>query len=354
MPELGLNGKQKVQLASELVDAFSRNDLDRLLVSTFDKSLDQLSAPGTVQDQFFEVVQAVEKRGWTAQLLEGVRAQVPERVAIQRFASELGAGPIGTFGLERLVDVERGTRDFGTLFSALGAMERRVCRVDVAGQPQGTGFLVGPDVVMTNFHVVERAINESLTGRSIKAIFGFKTMPDGRAVDPGTAISATKDHWLLASSHYSPIDEKPYDPAETPTTEFLDYALIVLSEEDRRKDPFVDNRSFYRLDEVGPEPAPDAYLFIAQHAGGRQLQYDDARKAVIGGNDAHTRIRYRVNTEPGSSGSPCFDHDLRLVALHHSGDPNFEKLHQAEYNEGIPLETIASSLSPDVRSRLSS
>jgi V8-like Glu-specific endopeptidase len=31
-------------------------------------------------------------------------------------------------------------------------------------------------------------------------------------------------------------------------------------------------------------------------------------------------VRYAVNTEPGTSGSPVFDKDWRLVALHHLGD----------------------------------
>jgi V8-like Glu-specific endopeptidase len=56
----------------------------------------------------------------------------------------------------------------------------------------------------------------------------------------------------------------------------------------------------------------------------------------------NTRVRYRTNTEEGSSGSPCFNQDWELVALHHSGDPNFER--PATYNEGIPFEAILKRL----------
>jgi len=38
-------------------------------------------------------------------------------------------------------------------------------------------------------------------------------------------------------------------------------------------------------------------------------------------NAACTRVRYDANSKAGSSGSPCFDGDLRLVALHHAHDP---------------------------------
>ena len=57
-----------------------------------------------------------------------------------------------------------------------------------------------------------------------------------------------------------------------------------------------------------------------------------------------TRVTYTVNTEGGSSGAPCFNTDWELVALHHSGDPNFDPDHKPEYNEGIPIAAIVALL----------
>jgi V8-like Glu-specific endopeptidase len=57
-------------------------------------------------------------------------------------------------------------------------------------------------------------------------------------------------------------------------------------------------------------------------------------------NGNATRIRYKTNTEHGSSGAPCFDINWRLAALHHLGDPGYATLHRTDYNEGIPLEAI--------------
>ena len=48
-------------------------------------------------------------------------------------------------------------------------------------------------------------------------------------------------------------------------------------------------------------------------------------------------LRYTVPTGRGSSGSPKFDGDWRLVALHHAGDPNWS----ARYNQDIPVSKIA-------------
>jgi hypothetical protein len=51
-------------------------------------------------------------------------------------------------------------------------------------------------------------------------------------------------------------------------------------------------------------------------------------------------VRYRTNTEGGSSGSPVFDQNWQLVALHHAGDPSWV----AKYNEGIPISLILAQL----------
>jgi V8-like Glu-specific endopeptidase len=51
-------------------------------------------------------------------------------------------------------------------------------------------------------------------------------------------------------------------------------------------------------------------------------------------------VSYKTNTDGGSSGSPCFDQDWNLVALHHSGDPNYA----LGPNEGIPIDAIVTAI----------
>ena len=60
-------------------------------------------------------------------------------------------------------------------------------------------------------------------------------------------------------------------------------------------------------------------------------------QAVIGRNGNGTRIRYRTNTEPGSSGSPVFTMDWDLVGLHHYGDPRWQK---PLFNQAVPIELV--------------
>ncbi len=63
---------------------------------------------------------------------------------------------------------------------------------------------------------------------------------------------------------------------------------------------------------------------------------------AVTGLRGEVRVRYEVNTEGGSSGSPCFDHGWRLVTLHHlGGPPRAENPKLSAWNQGVPVRTIA-------------
>ena len=57
-----------------------------------------------------------------------------------------------------------------------------------------------------------------------------------------------------------------------------------------------------------------------------------------------TRVRYATNTEPGSSGSPCFDMNWQLAALHHYGDPAWLN---PKYNQGVPAHLIRQKIAAE-------
>jgi V8-like Glu-specific endopeptidase len=76
-----------------------------------------------------------------------------------------------------------------------------------------------------------------------------------------------------------------------------------------------------------------------QHPLGNPLKLTANIYRSMNGND--TRVTYLNDTEHGSSGSACFNANWELVALHHSGDPDYK---QPEYNEGIPMHAIVNLL----------
>ena len=79
---------------------------------------------------------------------------------------------------------------------------------------------------------------------------------------------------------------------------------------------------------------------IIQHPSGGPKQISLYHNLVSFANDQ--RIQYLTDTLPGSSGSPVFDNDWRVVALHHSGgwlnEPGSKKTHYR--NEGIHINNI--------------
>ena len=79
--------------------------------------------------------------------------------------------------------------------------------------------------------------------------------------------------------------------------------------------------------------APPMPILILQHPNTEPLKLAVDTAGVLKLYENGTRIRYATNTEPGSSGSPCFDIDWKLIALHHYGDPQYD---QAQYNQGNP------------------
>jgi hypothetical protein len=79
-------------------------------------------------------------------------------------------------------------------------------------------------------------------------------------------------------------------------------------------------------------------LFMLQHPEGAPLKLSFGTS--IGVNANATRLRHRVNSERGSSGSPCFNARLELVGLHHAGDPNFDPAHKPQYNSAIPIHAV--------------
>jgi endonuclease G, mitochondrial len=67
-----------------------------------------------------------------------------------------------------------------------------------------------------------------------------------------------------------------------------------------------------------PLLAPKDGLNVLQHPKGNVMQASLSASGVVQSNPAQGRVWYVNRTEGGSSGSPCFNSDWELVALHHA------------------------------------
>jgi hypothetical protein len=351
-----LDGPQRKTLREAIVKAFNAQTLDMLLQDNLNKDrLDVLVAPGDFNTQAFHLVRRTEMEGWTEELVKAMLEAVPNNARVRTLIGDLSLlqiqdadkGRLVQGDLERTVKEQFGVTDFLTWTDKLFPIRRKVCRVEdpsVPGKALGTGFLVGNDLVLTNYHVVEDYIQGNSVAQ-LRCRFDYAVESTGE--NPGKEEElAPGEAWLVDHAPYSEFDTG--DQGGLPNPNELDYALLRLASK-VGDDELPDNggkRGWVKASTLPALPEPTDIVFIVQHPKGEALKL--AVGAVIKRNDNNSRVRYDTNTDKGSSGSPCFDAKLDLVALHHGGDPDWDK--PAEFNQGIPMETILNNLAskPDV------
>lgn len=349
-----LSGNEKQTLWQILLNEHKLNSLTRMLGFKLEMDLGDITSPGAFQDVVYELIDVAEMEGWTYKLVLAARETRPDDLDLIAFAQQVGVAPLGTpeaAGLEKMIVATNASLDIMKWRTALGQIEGQVCRVEVNGKGIGTGFLVGPDLVMTNWHVVNGMSGELLPFYPAKALlrFDYKRMADGVALNKGREVRlvSAAGSWLLDHSPWSPMDLRAHPKPGSPTADELDFALLRVDGQPgneavgEKPDAAAQARGWLALPTTGYDFPVDTPLFIVQHPNGAPIQLALDTRAVEGVYGKGTRVRYRTNTEPGSSGSPVFDQNWNLVALHHSGDPSSGL---PTYNEGIPIKLIADRL----------
>jgi endonuclease G, mitochondrial len=186
--------------------------------------------------------------------------------------------------------------DVGTLLRGL-ERANAVCKITFVDRPgeSGTGVLIAPDLVLTNYHVLSRkeGVDLNAIAQSARFEFGYISRRFGEA---------TRTQVVNA------IGSKPV--VQSSPIHALDYALIRLD-----LDPHFP---------IHPIPyaaastlQPRSPLHILQHPEGEKLKVSLSNNGVVKTNESRGLVLYVNQTKKGSSGSPCFDPDWQLVALHH-------------------------------------
>lgn len=349
MPSLDLDRHQRKALNDALGSAFPAvSRLREVLDYKVDRRLDDITLGDDYAEIRFEVVQAAEAQGWTAELVLGAREENPGNAQLLAVAENVGLSA-STPAVERAIREASPYLDISPLRQAIGEAEVRVCRIEIAvpgGKTYGTGFLVGPDLVMTNHHVMEPVIDKPDLAAGAVFLFDYKVLSN-KVLNAGTPFSLASDGWLVADSPLSPIDEEADPKSGTPSDEELDYTVVRLAAKPGLEpvgdgDDKSPDRGWIQIKAPQKEPEPGTLLFVVQHPNWRPLKVVFEQDGVMEHDGPESRIRHRVNTEKGSSGSPCFNSDWELVGLHHVGDPDFDR--PAQFNEAIAVSAIAELL----------
>jgi endonuclease G len=239
--------------------------------------------------------------------LARTKANLLATEAVAAGATATPAESLAQLAQERII----GTSDlFDINYLELAiAVGRAVARIEL-GSAHATGFLVGPSLLMTNNHVLK---SEEDARRAV-AQFDYQDNASGE---------------LLVRHDYRLSPEKFFI-----TDKALDFTIVGVQDMSLRSRPLSAYPWLRLIAQLGKAEKGDD-VNIIQHPRGGLKQIAFRRNEVIEIPDGHKDfLYYTTDTEPGSSGSPCFNDQWELIALHHSGAAKLNEAKQILRTDG--------------------
>jgi len=219
-----------------------------------------------------------------------IRPINPAAVVAEEPAAMAAAGAI----LERVIKTE----DFlGVGYLEGGVIAARgVGRVNIRDPlgrllGYGTGSMVSPDLLLTNHHVLPDA--DTASASTIE--FNYQDGPDGQPLEVKSFGFDTERFFLTETE--------------------LDFTLVAVKGTDAALSSFGHNR----LIEAEGKAIVGDFVTIVQHPSGEKKQIALRENRIV--DLLENFLHYETDTEPGSSGSPVFNDQWEIVALHHASVP---------------------------------
>jgi S1-C subfamily serine protease len=175
------------------------------------------------------------------------------------------------------------------------------------------------------------------------------------AIDLGLDAVAPDELLLITNAHVISLDQAagavPWEDAEitfeddeSRTSYHVQDVLWSSPEEDLdvtvlRTQPPLEGRPAVPVANV--VPVPGARVYVIGHPQGRALSWSIYDNKLLKRGERY--LHYRTPTEQGSSGSPVFNRDWKLIGLHHYGNRMIEIDGGDEpqpANEGITIGAI--------------
>ena len=342
-------GPMAERLSAALLDAFTPERFDQLLYYKLARVRTRISMAGNFESIVFDVIVAAGSEGWLDTLVLAARQSRPDDAAIAAVTRELGLGPTIAPALESIINERAPMIDPVQWRRRLAQIEGCICRIENAAHPNnpslGTGFLIGPDLCLTNFHIIEGLFDNSLRAENLVLRFDYVRDLTGKEVYPGSIYRLARD-WMVASFPYSDQEKYRITTERIPAPSELDVVVLRIADSPGERpvgkaEPKGHARGWLtNLSAFPPTPGDD--LLILQHPQGSPLQL--AFGKILELNVNRTRIHHDVNTAYGSSGSPCFSLVLDLVAVHQAGDPTYSQWQLPRRNRSIPILAVQSLL----------
>lgn len=174
---------------------------------------------------------------------------------------------------------------------------RLVGSVEPRLEPEGfaTGFLIGPDLLMTNWHVFPSRIDAMGCGAN------FLYERSERGLNRGVVFALEPTRFYIS------------DKA-------LDFAVVAIAPRSDAGDLLADLGQV-TLIEARPKILKGHPVNIIQHPEGGPKQYAVSQNRLVDILEEEGFLQYETDTLEGSSGAPAFSDLWELVALHHASIP---------------------------------
>ena len=206
------------------------------------------------------------------------------------------------------------------------------CVTDTHGRRLGTGFLVAASalglgleselVFLTNSHVISDTVKDAIPPANAWVTFELESAAKGKPVS----------HKVVPQVLFT---SPPGDPGIT-SEDRLDVTVVKL-------ESWPEGGLALRTNDSLPTPSRKTKVFVVGHPSGDSLQLSLHDSELLDVCDHDRLLHYRTPTEPGSSGSPVFNMNWEVVALHHAGSSAMPRLRgkgQYEANEWISIRSI--------------
>ena len=205
-------------------------------------------------------------------------------------------GPSESVQLQSFLKPPPALIDIGVLQIVL-ERSTGVCRIEFTqSENRATGFLISPDLLLTNYHVFGKT-DEELIDNAPKALFKF-----GKVTAIGSEKGETKGLTF-------------YPDEQTPIVKFsqtLDYALVRVQ------------RSIKSTQSISPVPITNELpitgddLHILGHPAGEAMKLAMSSEGIVYVSATKGIAQYTTPSQAGASGSPCFSDDWKAIVLHES------------------------------------
>ncbi len=237
--------------------------------------------------------------------------------------------------LERLGDLSAAeavmddrVHDFNPLERILGASQlagieffergiiaaRAVARIEIRNtggrlSGYGSGVMVSPRLLMTNNHVLG---SETEASGSV-AQFEYLTTAGGITLEPRPFRLSPRTFFV--------------------TSKKLDFTLVAVEEVNAAGEQIA-ARGWCPLIPGSGKAVLGERVNIIQHPGGERMQIAVRDNTVVAVVDDF--LQYEADTKPGSSGSPVFNEQWEMAALHHAGVPERDPRGRVLMRDGRP------------------